>query len=287
MCRKLCCTPVDELPKAINIRTLSDLKQDILKRKRDKGGVHKAELCPHHGRELKIICKTCNNKVVCFECLKTKHREHKYMKLADYYNEHIVAIKEKLANICNQIARLQIAKQHLGEYEKEVLQYGKVLRKDINTHYRELADTLEYQKESLLDTVYDEVQSKVKKVKNYRRNATNILEHLYEVHTNLETYMKTWSKSKLIPDRKQIMSLRDVEEIKLTLSRAQRLLLSPTDMNIMFEPQPITDETMKFGEIVSTIQPQWKLDEENICWYMFGLVCAMFFLFCLYIFFKI
>lgn len=241
------------------------MKKDIFRKtKGDKCGV-KAEVCPDHGEELKILCRTCNNKIVCLECLVTKHSNHRYKKLADCYNEHIKEIKKKLADIFDRTTQLKIANEHFRNYEAQMLQQDKVLKMDIVTRYQKLADKLEEEKQSLLAKVNDKMQPKVNQVKQYRRNATSMIDHLCKAYTNIETCTKTWSKSKLVLNKKQLLSLHvpDMEEIRPILSRAQQVLKSPVDTNMKFQPQPIKDETMRVGKM----QPQLKPSILNIPWF--------------------
>lgn len=252
----------DHLPKAINIETLHDLKQDLNEEKGqgiEDTGPTVAELCPDHGEELKVHCTTCN-KIICFECLANKHHNHRYKKLADYYNERKCKIEEKITDLGTEITKLLHANHHLEEFEKQLWQNGEVLKIDIVTRFEEVATKLNDHKDHLLALVDEEVQSKVYRVEQYRRSASEVIQRMSAAKNNLESHTRTWSRSRLIPNDKQLANLSEVENIKPILSIARKIFKSPAyNINMKFEGLPIKDETMKFGQIQETRRIRSKL----------------------------
>ena len=160
----------NRLPSDFKINSLLELRKELTIRK----STHKT--CPKHNDPLKVYCETCC-KVICACCtISEEHNKHHLSckLISDCYPKHHQIIQEELDLLKHKTADMHTAVTGLVTREREVVQQGEEVKKQIHTHAQQLIDQVQRSERHLLQQVDTVVQQKRNLLTKQREQAERV-----------------------------------------------------------------------------------------------------------------
>ncbi len=224
-----------------------DIKQTAVLEEQQQQHYNNEEKCPLHDEALKIFCVQCQE-IVCLECLTDGHKEHKYKKIIECYEANKMEIDDKMAAMREKIVELEKLDRELYTVQDDLMCNRDIIIIDIKTRSGQLIDKINTLKNELIERVDREMDNKSAQLKiisnKTRTNITNLQNTVQEIEEKMNNWSKmeiVLSKKKLVDTVKQAMNTAIVRYGNIThLSR----------LKIVFQPLPIKNETMQFGQII-------------------------------------
>ena len=139
----------NHLPNAFNINSLLELRKKLTARK----GTDMHMTCPKHNDPLKVYCKTCSE-IICRHCTISKqHNRHEFELISECYPKHYRQIQDELGLLEDKLAIVDKAVTSLVAREREVVEQGEEVKKQICTHAQKLIDRIRQSKRELLKKI--------------------------------------------------------------------------------------------------------------------------------------
>ncbi len=158
------------LPNAFQINSFLELRKKL---STDAATKITSITCPKHNDPLKVYCETCRQ-VICRDCtISTEHNTHDFYLISECYPKHHQQIEANLDQVKHKKAEIDVAVLYLDTTEKKVIEKGKQLQKQINTHTQQIIDHVERSRERLSHQLHNIVKQKTQKHRNYTLSSTH------------------------------------------------------------------------------------------------------------------
>ena len=219
------------LPNDFKINTFIELRSKLTFKK----SAHK--ICPKHDDPLKVYCETCC-KVLCRDCtISEEHKKHNStcQLISDCYSKHHQQIQNDLDLLEHKIADINTAVTVLVTREKEVVQQGEEIKKQIHTHAQLLIDQVQRSERHLLQQVDTIVHQKRHLLTKQREQAEKVHSQLKTCQDMVEQSLKEWSQLQVMMEKENMLHQMN------TVSQH----IDPTVF------QPIEEPEIKFTKILN------------------------------------
>ena len=190
----------NRLPSDFKINSLLELRKELTIRKSDY------KTCPKHNDPLRVYCETCR-KVICACCtISEEHNKHHLSckLISDCYPKHHQKICEDLDLLKQKTANMHTAITGLITREREVLQQGEEVKKQIHIHAQQLINQIQRSERHILQEVDTVVQKKIKLLTRQREQAERVHTQLKTCQDMVEQSLKEWSQLHVMTE-KEIM----------------------------------------------------------------------------------
>lgn len=195
-------------------------------------------ICSTHKKPLDTFCETCDT-MVCFTCVKQKHREHEYDLIADSYHKQCQILKSCLSPVKEKTVATKQAFAALVERENQIKQQGESIKEDIHATVEEIISNLRQSASQLVGEVDAVTEEKLKVITIQKKSAEKTLGVLNEVQEYVEQSLKNESPEIILSSKKQLMErmseasaninlneLCPIETADLTLVKDEKILSS-------------------------------------------------------------
>ena len=187
------------LPNAFQINSLLDLQKDI----QTQYAHHRT--CPMHNDPLKVYCETCH-KVICRDCtISRAHNSHQFRLISDCYPKYCQQIQDDLDLLKHKSADITTAVTALVTREREVVQQGEEIKKQIHTHAQQLIDQVQRSERHLLQQVDAIVQQKRHLLTKQRQQAEKVHTQLKTCQDMVEQSLKEWSQLQVMIEKENML----------------------------------------------------------------------------------
>ena len=102
--------------------------------------------CSQHDKPLEVHCSTCDQ-LICHLCTASDlHRSHEYEPITDSFKKQQKVIINSLVSVIEKLASLSRVVKNLESQEKEVLEQGKAMKREIHSRVQQLIQVSNIQK---------------------------------------------------------------------------------------------------------------------------------------------
>ena len=165
----------------------------------------KQDVCPKHNDLLTVYCETCQQ-VICRDCTISKeHKTHDWNLISECYPEHHQQIQDGLQQINQQMNNMDVAVSHLDATEKEVLQQGEQLTKEINTHAQKMIDQIVESCKRLSQKLNVIIQQKTHTLRAQKQQAHKIHTQLKTCQETIERNLKEWNQLQILAEKREML----------------------------------------------------------------------------------
>ena len=189
------------LPSDFKINSLLELRKELTIRK----STHKT--CPKHNDPLNVYCETCC-KVICQNCtISEEHNKHHLSckLISDCYPKHRQKIWEELNLLRHKTANMHTAVTGLVTRERDVVQQGEEVKKQIHKHAQQLIDLVQRSERHLLQQVDTVVQQKRNLLTKQREQAKRVHTQLKTCQDMVEQSLKEWSQLQVMIEKENML----------------------------------------------------------------------------------
>ena len=189
--------------------------------------------CKKHDDPLKVYCETCHE-VICRDCTISKeHKEHQFELISECYAKHHQEIQTQFDLLKHKTADINTAVMALDTREREMVEQGENVKKQIQRHAQQLMNQIQESAEKhLLQQVDTVVQQKKNLLAKQRGKAEKI-------HTKLKTCQEKIQKK--LDECSQTQVMIEKEDILCQMKTTSKNV-KPTVF------QPIEEVNTKFTE---------------------------------------
>ena len=186
-----------------------------------------------------------------------KHDKHQFELISDCYSKHHQQIRDDLALLREKTVDINAAVSALLTREREVLQQGEEVKKEIQTHAQQLIDQVQRSERELLQQLFVLVQQKIRLLKKQRIQAE-------KVHAQLKAYMELIEKSLKDWDQQQVMEEKEriLNQMKSISQDVEPTVFQPIEeADIKVVKKEIVDEEIaqissrRYGKTVLDLKP--------------------------------
>ena len=189
------------LQNAFQINKFLELRKKLVIKKTSK------QTCPRHNDPLKVYCETCC-KVICACCIISEehNKHHLTCKLiSDCYPKHHQQIQNDLDLLKHKTADITIAVTVLVNREREVVQQGEKVKKQIHTHAQQLIGQVQRSERQLLQQVDTIVQQKRHLLTKQREQAERVHTQLKTCQDMVDQSLKEWSQLQVMMEKDNML----------------------------------------------------------------------------------
>lgn len=268
---------VGVLPAAFHINNLMETYNQMKEKKDAPPNVSDEQTqppadtpCTTHGKSLDTYCETCDM-LVCFTCVKQRHREHEYDLINDGYRKQCQILYSCLNPVKEKTVAITEAIAVLTRREEEIKQQSETVKEDIQAMMDEVISALRQSERQLIEEVDAVVAGKLSVLSQQKQSAQNSLSVLNEVQDYVEQSLKTEPPTQILSCKKEMMERMshataevNVEELD-PIEKADVKLIK--DNKILEARNYIGDTHVTFTTLkqskVSNISPVKYLQQEN------------------------
>ena len=258
------------LPSARNIQVLLDIKKQFT-------STTCAEQCQRHEEDLKIFCLSCHEPI-CLECLMDDHKDHAYQRISETYQKHKEEVISELAILEEKIDEIEIGLASIQIAEQSIEDSGKLVKADINQHAEELISKLNENRKQLIEIVDNTVALKVELYRQQKQIIQSKVMHLIDIKDHVDESLKSWSKSKLVLNKTDLLTMMGVVNDK----GYQNLVVQPMAQSIDLVFIKLHDLTV--GTVIQMKKPKpknsYRHNLERLFWIIVILSSAVVTLIC-------
>ena len=197
---------------------------------------HPSTTCPEHNDPLKVYCETCTQ-IICCECtISTEHKTHDYHLIDECLPKHRQQIDDNLETVKYKIADINTAVTQLDTTEREVIEQGEQLQKQINTHAQQIIDQVKRTRQHLSQQLHNIVKQKTQLLAAQRQQAQRLHTQLNTCQEMIEHSLKEWTPPQILTEKHTM-----INEMNTTTQH-----VDPTVF------QPIENANMKFTKTEPT-----------------------------------
>ena len=268
---------VSSLPVAFHINNLKETysqlkdKEDIEHSPTKTSSDPTQPLCSTHKKPLDTFCENCDM-IVCFTCVKQKHREHDYDLIVDSYRKQCQILNSCLSPIKKKTVATKQAFAALVERENQIKQQGESIKEDIHSMVEEIISALHQSASQLIKEVDTATEGKLNVLAVQKKSAEKTLGVLNEIQEYVEQSLENESPENILSSKKELMEqmsevsasvnlneLCPLEKADLTLVKDDKILSSSNQIG----DTHITFSNLKQSKIVN-VGPVKYLKEKKV-----------------------
>ena len=227
----------------------TDFKINSLLELREKMNIKRSTqiTCSKHNDPLKIYCLTCS-KVICRDCTFSEaHSKHQFELISEHYPRHLLQIQADLDLLKHKTADVNTAVTAIVTREREVVQQGEEVKKQIHRHAQQLINKVQRSEKHLLQQVDTLVQQKRNFLSKQREQAKGVYTQLKRCEENVKRSLNEWSHLQVMMEKKEMLY-----QMKIVGQNVDSTELYPVEKaDIKFSKNDITEK--EIGDIKSSI----------------------------------
>ena len=164
------------------------------------------EKCRKHNDPLKVYCKTCQE-VICRDCtFSTEHNAHDYHLISECFPKHYQQLQDSLDLVKQKFEEINTAVTCLATTEKEMLQQGEQLKKEIDTHAQQIVDQIHRSHKDLIKKVDKLVHQKSCVLTAQRQEAEKLQTKLQMCQEMIESSLNDWSEQQILLEKQELLN---------------------------------------------------------------------------------
>ena len=203
------------LPPAFSINSLLEI-DELLKKVPES---EPQQDCSAHNKPRDIYCETCE-KLICIKCVET-HHGHQYDRAADLFEKHKQQIEECLQPMKKKIDDITQALIHFDFREKEIIDNGKAVQKEIDVTIQQLIDRLQKSRRTLAEKVATAVQDKLQLHSCQRTEVEAVLVQMKSCQEFIEKELRLRPQHQIQAAKKELVQRINDTHSKVKVSELQ------------------------------------------------------------------
>ena len=206
------------LPNAFFVNSLIELQND------SNLGKTTQKTCPKHDDPLKVYCETCSE-VICACCtISRAHNKHQYELISECYFKHYQQIQADLYHLKQKMADIYSAISPLVDREKEVVQQGEDVKREIQMHAQHLIDQIKESEHQLLEQVETIIQQKRQLLTQQKEQAERVHDQLKACEKLVESSLQSLNQQQILAEKQKM-----VNQMKRLYSYLEPITLQPLE----------------------------------------------------------
>ena len=223
-------------------------------------------MCPKHNDPYKVYCETCSE-VICRDCTISKeHKKHNFELISECYDKHHLQIQTKLDQLKHKKAGIDEAVTALLTREKEIVEKGENVKKEVHTHTQQLIDELKRSEIQLVQQVEAVVQQKRQILTKQREKAEKLHSQLEKLQERIESNLKKWSQRQVLTEKEILLKQMKIAD------HIQPMVFQPIEKaDIKFNANASTIkkkigqiESSKYEKAILSVSPMCQINVEKI-----------------------
>ena len=180
--------------------------------------------CPKHNDPLKVYCKTCSE-IICRDCTISKqHNRHEFELISECYPKHYRQIQDELGLLEDKLAIVDKAVTSLVAREREVVEQGEEVKKQICTHAQKLIDRIRQSKRELLKKLDTTVNEKKHLLVKQREQAERVHSQLKNCQETVKQSLEEWSQVQIMIEKQKML-----EQMKTISQHVEPAVFQPIE----------------------------------------------------------
>ena len=148
-----------------------------------------------------MYCETCTQ-VICCECtIRTEHKTHDYHLIEECFPKHRQQIYDNLETVKHKIANINTAVTQLDTTEREVIEQGEQLQKQINTHAQRIIEQVQRSRQHLSQQLHNIVKQKTQLLAAQRQQAQRLHTQLNTCQEMIEHSLQEWTPPQILTEK--------------------------------------------------------------------------------------
>ena len=194
--------------------------------------------CPSHSKHLEVYCDTCEQ-LICQLCTVTKqHRNHEFEPITDAFPRHQQRIMDSLQPVKQKLAAIAAFIQGLEAQERDILEQGQAMKKEIQATVQQLIQVLEESERELAKEVDRLVDAILAKISTHKKEADIAIAQLKSCEEFAEEELRIGSQQQILVMKRQM-----VERMEAICSQVKEDSL-----------QPLEETNLRFVKSSSTLE---------------------------------
>lgn len=250
-CRKPTLFPkngrTSDIPPAFHVNSMIGLYESAQTAKSKAPSLTK---CSRHDRDLEIYCETCKE-LVCTICVFREHKDHGCGLVVDLVSKHVHEVREGLETIKNQVGVVLEALGTMNTREKEIVEHGESLKREITSLSESLVEAVRHSDEQLRECVDSMIQQKLRTISSQKDEGELILMELKSCEVSIDEELHTNNSYNIFKQKDSFIQwIESSNELASTLKQ----LSLPTVRDIRFTASPNSLKMVKDKNQIGIVQ---------------------------------